>query len=94
MFNDSKRTEAVRVVIGFYDDGMRGRGKKQTVDIIESDIRWVGVIKNDAGNRTLWKLETLVVNTKYIGEKMENKKLYFKIMNFLKHNSMYIYYSY
>jgi len=45
-------------------EGKRGRGRpnKRWLDIIENDMRAVGVCKGDLENRNKWKFRTKVAN--------------------------------
>jgi len=60
-----EETEAVRLVVKeMYIEGNRGRLMKGWLNVIESDVKRVGVSVDDAGDRVLGTLRTRVADPK------------------------------
>lgn len=59
-------TKAVRVVRGIYVEinKARERSKQRWADVINNDMKWVGVSKEGVEDRVLWKLGTRVADHK------------------------------
>lgn len=61
-----ENTAAVWLVKEMFADGMRWRGKskKRQRDVIASDMRKIGVKKEDTGYRVKWMCRTMVADPK------------------------------